>query len=446
MTKAQISKLVSGPSDALEGRINVPGDKSISHRALMLGAITIGTLEIRGLLEGEDVLATASAMAAMGATIEHIAPGHWRVTGVGIGGLKAPEHPLDMGNSGTAARLLMGLVAGHPLEVTFVGDASLSSRPMGRVTDPLARMGAAFSCEKSDMRLPLTVSGTATALPVEHTLEVASAQVKSAMLFAGLSAPGITRVFEPVATRDHSENMLRYFGADIEVEAHNGGRRISLAGQPELLARDVTVPGDISSAAFPMVAALVRPGSNITLENVGVNPLRTGLIETLQEMGGDIRLQNERTQAGEPVADLVIKASPLKAVRVPAARAPSMIDEYPVLAVAAAFADGTTRMEGLAELRVKESDRLEVMADGLRANGVDVKTGDDWMEVTGSDAPKGGGVVHSHLDHRIAMAFAVLGMGAENALTVDDAAPIQTSFPGFVDLMNGLGGNLKTDQ
>lgn len=447
-TSSQISRLVSSPPDAskgaLGGHVRVPGDKSISHRALMLGALTVGTLEIKGLLEGEDVLATASALGAMGASIDHMGPGHWRVSGVGIGGLHAPDGPLDMGNSGTAARLLMGLVAGHPMDVTFTGDASLSSRPMGRVTGPLGRMGASFSSQNDQGRLPLTVHGTATPLPVSTTLEVASAQVKSAMLLAGLSAPGVSEVIEPAATRDHSENMLKFFGADIQIEEHGSGRRIVLVGQPELKARDLVVPGDISSAAFPMVAALIRPGSTITLENVGINPLRTGLIDTLLEMGADIRLQNKRTEAGEPVADLVVHASALKGVNVPAARAPSMIDEYPVLCVAAAFADGTTRMEGVAELRVKESDRLEVMAAGLIANGVDVKTGDDWIEVTAnSTPPAGGAVVNSHLDHRIAMAFATLGVGAQNSVTVDDAASIQTSFPGFVDLMNGLGAAIQ---
>ncbi len=448
--------LRSGPARALKGEIRVPGDKSISHRALMLGALCVGETRITGLLEGEDVLATAAAVRAMGAEAEKLpdiepdgagkpAGGRWRVVGCGVGGLAEPENVIDMGNAGTGVRLMMGVVAGHDMTVTFTGDASLCRRPMGRVTGPLKRMGAKFTGRDGDL-LPMTVRGAAEPLPIEYELPVASAQVKSAVLLAGLNAPGVTTVVEPQPTRDHTENMLRHFGAEVLVrETEDGGRRVSLVGRPELVARDVVVPADISSAAFPIVAALIVPGSEVTLKDVGLNPLRAGLLTTLAEMGAEIETINAREEAGEPVADLKVSASKLKGVTVPPERAPSMIDEYPILAVAAAVADGETRMDGLEELRVKESDRLSAVATGLAACGVTVEEGEDYLVVAGSGgaAPKGGGTVTVDLDHRIAMAFLVLGMACETPVTIDDGDAMATSFPGFADLMNGLGADIR---
>lgn len=428
----------------LRGTVRVPGDKSISHRALIFGALAVGETRVTGLLEGEDVLCTADAMRALGATVVREDDGTWVVNGVGVGGLAEPTGVLDMGNSGTGVRLVMGLVAAHPFVTFFSGDDSLSGRPMERVMAPLRQMGATFTA-RSGGRLPLATSGSASLLPIEYELPVASAQVKSAILLAGLSTAGTTTVVEPKPTRDHTELMLRHFGADVHVEAlGNGGRRISLVGQPELAARDVVVPADISSAAFPIVAALLSSGSDVTLTDIGLNPLRAGLLDTLRDMGADIRLVNERTEAGEPVADLVVKAGPLKGITVPSARAPAMIDEYPILAMAAAFADGDTRMEGLAELRVKESDRLDAVARGLEACGVAIEEGDDWLVVKGSGgkAVPGGATVSVHLDHRIAMSFLVLGLAAQSPVSVDDGSPIATSFPGFVDLMHGLGADI----
>ncbi len=427
------------PSTPLTGRIRVPGDKSISHRALMFGALAIGETRIGGLLEGEDVQRTAAAMRALGAEIERLGDGAWRVVGRGIGGLTEPDDVLDMGNSGTAARLICGILASHPLFAVLTGDASLRRRPMRRVTGPLAATGARFA-GRAGGRLPLAIEGTGAALPLAHRLEVASAQVKSALLLAGLNARGQSVVEEPTPTRDHSENMLRHFGATIRVETAGAGRIITLDGQPDLAAADVAVPGDPSSAAFPLVAALLVEGSALVIERVGLNPLRTGLFTTLAEMGADIGTTNRRTEGGEPVGDVTVRHGALRGVDVPAERAPSMIDEYPILAVAAACAAGTTRMRGLGELRVKESDRLAATAALLAANGVRVAIEGDDLLVHGTGAPPpGGGVVATEMDHRLAMSALVLGQTAASPVTVDDSAFIETSFPGFVALMTGLG-------
>jgi 3-phosphoshikimate 1-carboxyvinyltransferase len=425
----------------LKGEAAVPGDKSISHRSLMLSALAVGESAIEGLLEGEDVLATAAAMRAMGADMERGADGRWRVHGVGVGGLLQPETALDMGNSGTSTRLLMGLVASHAVTVTFVGDASLSRRPMGRVIDPLSRMGAEFNASPGG-RLPLMVRGIVPAVPIEYRLPVASAQVKSAILLAGLNTPGITRVIEPVPTRDHSERMLRGFGADLSVETEADGTRIiSILGEAELKPQHIVVPGDPSSAAFPVVAALLVPGSEVTVRNVGLNPTRAGLFEVLRMMGADLTLVNERTVGGEPVADIVARHSPLSGIDVPPEIAPSMIDEYPILFVAAAQAKGRTVARGLEELRVKESDRIATMAEGLRACGAKVEELEDGLVIdgTGGDPLPGGATVGAKLDHRIAMSFAVAGLVAKKPVVIDDMAPVATSFPGFVDLLTGLG-------
>jgi len=411
----------------------------------MLGGVAIGETHIEGLLEGEDVLATAAAMRALGAQISRTEDGVWRVTGRGVGGLIEPAQVLDLGNSGTAVRLLMGLAGGHAFSSTFTGDASLCRRPMERIMAPLREMGIQFTSRDGD-RLPTTVTGPQTVLPIEYTLPVASAQVKSAILLAALNAPGDTTIIEPQPTRDHSELMLRHFGAKVAVsDLQDGARRITLSGQPELEAADIVVPADISSAAFPMVAALLVPGSSIRLQGVGVNPLRAGLIATLKEMGASISMENQRGGDGDPLADLIIAAGPLRGVDVPGERAPSMIDEYPILAVAAALATGTTRMSGLAELRVKESDRLAAMSKGLAQAGVEVEESEDSLIVHGTGkAPKGGALIDANLDHRIAMAFLVLGMVSDQPMTIDDEAPINTSFPGFTELMNGLGGTMRS--
>jgi 3-phosphoshikimate 1-carboxyvinyltransferase len=438
-----VRSLRSSACGPLTGVVRVPGDKSISHRALMLGALAVGETTIDGLLEGDDVRHTAAAMVALGATVIREEGGRWRVRGVGIGGLVEPAQVLDMGNSGTAARLLIGAVACHPITAVFTGDASLNRRPMARVTAPLERMGASFVGRQGG-RLPLTVIGTDHPVPIEYRLPVASAQVKSAILLAGLNTPGVTTVIEPQATRDHSELMLRHFGAVVATETlADGALAVSVTGQPELIGRPVAVPADPSSAAFPLVAALLRPGSDLTLTVVGVNPRRTGLFETLREMGADLTLLNPRTEAGEPVADLRVRASALRGVDVPAERAPSMIDEYPVLAMAAACAEGTTRMFGLAELRVKESDRLAQVADGLTRCGVAVESGPDSLFVHGNGRPPaGGGLIATAMDHRIAMSFLVLGTATAQPITIDDGAFIDTSFPGFVALMNDLGARI----
>ena len=418
----------------------MPGDKSISHRALMLGGLAVGETIIDGLLEGEDVLATAAAMRAMGCDVEREAGGRWRIWGVGVGGLLQPRTALDMGNSGTSTRLLMGVVASHPISATFIGDASLSKRPMARVTVPLARMGAVFAASPGD-RLPLTMNGISPALPIRYVLPVASAQVKSAVLLAGLNTPGITSVVERVPTRDHSERMLAGFGAVLSVDETDEGRVISITGEAELNPQAIEVPGDPSSAAFPLVAALIVPGSRVTIENVGINPTRDGLVRALQAMGADIRLENPRVVGGEPVADLAVAHGSLKGIDVPPEWAPSMIDEYPVLAVAAAFADGRTVMRGIEELRVKESDRISAIVAGLRACGVTVEELPDGMIVEGRGGGPlpGGATIATDLDHRIAMSFLVLGLHAQSTLTIDDSASIATSFPTFLDLMARLG-------
>lgn len=437
-----MTAIQSGASGALKGTISVPGDKSISHRALMMGGLAIGESRIIGLLEGEDVLATAAALRALGARVDRQTDDQgvvWRVVGCGVGGLVEPSAVIDMGNAGTGVRLLMGLVATHPMQTVFSGDASLSRRPMERVMAPLRSFGATFSARAGGL-LPITVNGAPMPVPVEYEVPVASAQVKSAVLLAGLNTPGNTVVIEPEPTRDHTERMLRGFGADITVEEIDGGRRIELTGQPELEGQDLNVPGDISSAAFPLVSACLVEGSDITLKNIGVNPLRTGLFDTLREMGADIEFAGIEETGGEPIADLRVRAASLKGIDVPAERAPSMIDEYPVLAVAAAAAEGTTRMTGLAELRVKESDRLAAMAGGLAACGIEVEETEDSLTVHGCGGQvPGGGAIATDLDHRIAMAFAVLGMVSRDPVRIDDARPIDTSFPGFIGLMNGLG-------
>ena len=434
------------PSRPLIGKISVPGDKSISHRALILSTLAVGKSRITGLLEGEDVLATAAALRAMGARIEKKGE-VWTVHGVGVGGLMQPDNAVDMGNSGTSARLLMGLVASHGISTTFIGDASLSKRPMGRVIDPLSQMGADIQArETSDHKscLPLTVRGICPAVPLEYRLPVASAQVKSAILLAGLNTPGITRIIEPVLTRDHSETMLKGFGAEISVETDGKGcRTISLTGEAELEPQKIKIPGDPSSAAFLVVAALIVPGSDIVIENVGINPTRTGLFDILRKMGGDIGFEKQRTVGGEPVADIHVRHSALTGIDVPANIAPSMIDEFPILFVAAAVARGKTTTSGLHELRVKESDRLAQMAQGLGRLGVKLTEKEDGLVIEGSGGkPLSGGrgktVIETALDHRIAMGFAVAGLVTKSGLTIDDIAPAQTSFPGFENLLAAL--------
>ena len=437
-----MQSLRSQPTGALSGVARVPGDKSISHRSLMLGTLAVGETVIEGLLEGEDVLRTAAAMRALGASAVREGDGTWRVHGRGIGGLQEPADVLDLGNAGTGARLLLGLLATHRLTAFLTGDASLRGRPMARVAKPLQEIGARIVA-RDGCRLPLAITGAAEPVPISYRLPVASAQVKSAVLLAGLNTPGETSVIEPEPTRDHTELMLRHFGVEVRVEMTNQGRRTTIVGQPEITGRRIAVPADPSSAAFPLVAALLLPGSDVTLANVGINPHRIGLIETLRKMGADIAFANQRQDAGEPVADIRVRASRLTGVTVPAARAPSMIDEYPVLSVAAACATGTTVMQGLGELRVKESDRLAAIAKGLRACGVSVTDGPDSLTVQGGGGrPRGGGAIATNLDHRIAMAFLVLGMAAEQPVTVDDGEPIETSFPGFAELMNRLGARI----
>jgi 3-phosphoshikimate 1-carboxyvinyltransferase len=434
--------LFAAKSPALKGAADIPGDKSISHRALMLGGLAVGQTRITGLLEGDDVYATAAALRALGVTVTREAPGAWTVSGVGVGGLAEPSQVLDMGNSGTAARLLLGVLATHNLTAFLTGDHSLVKRPMARVTGPLSRMGADFVTR--DGRLPLAVRGATNPIPIVHRMQVASAQVKSAVLLAGLSAPGETTVVEPVATRDHTERMLRHFGGTISVGLlEDGATAITVHGQPELVAAPITVPGDPSSAAFPAVAALLVPGSEISLRNVGMNPLRTGLYETLVEMGADIRFTDAGEAGGEPVSDLVVRASALKGVTVPPERAPRMIDEYPILAMAAACAEGTTHLLGLAELKVKESDRLAMIAAGLKACGVKIEVGEDSLTIHGAGRPpRGGATIATAFDHRIAMSFLVLGLVSDEPVAIDDATAIATSFPTFEALMAGLGARI----
>ncbi|MBX3553776.1 MAG: 3-phosphoshikimate 1-carboxyvinyltransferase [Pseudolabrys sp.] len=440
---ASAQPLAARRSGALTGRLRAPGDKSISHRALILGAMAVGETRIAGLLEGEDVLNTGKAMRALGAQVERGDDGVWRVRGVGVGGFAQPQAPLDFGNSGTGCRLVIGAVAGCPVEATFDGDASLRKRPMQRVLDPLTRIGARVVSMDEGGRLPLVLRGATDPLPIEYEPPVASAQLKSAVLLAGLAAPGKTIVIEAEATRDHTERMLRQFGAEIKSTNHGDhGRRIVLTGQPELTPAEVVVPSDPSSAAFAMVGALVTPGSDIVLENVMMNPLRTGLFTTLKEMGAVIETVTSRNE-GEEIADLRVTFSALKGVDVPATRAPSMIDEYIVLAVAAAFAEGETRMRGLQELRVKESDRLAATADMLRVNGVDVEIDKDDLIVRGKGRAPGGGLVATHMDHRLAMAALMMGLASEQPVQVDDTSFIATSFPGFVETMRSLGADLS---
>ncbi|MFZ1774793.1 MAG: 3-phosphoshikimate 1-carboxyvinyltransferase [Rhizobiaceae bacterium] len=433
----------SGP---LSGSVAMPGDKSISHRSFMFGGLASGETRISGLLEGEDVLATGRAMSAMGAKIEKQGD-VWVIHGTGNGCLLEPVGPLDFGNAGTGSRLTMGLVGVYDMETTFIGDASLQSRPMNRVLDPLRQMGVQVKASEGG-RMPLTLHGPKTASPISYRVPMASAQVKSAVLLAGLNTPGVTTVIEPVMTRDHTEKMLKGFGAALEVETGKDGvRYIRIEGQGKLTGQTIDVPGDPSSTAFPLVAALIVPGSDVTIRNVLMNPTRTGLITTLQDMGASIDILEPRLAGGEDVADLRVRSSHLKGIAVPADRAPSMIDEYPVLAVAAAFADSETTMTGLDELRVKESDRLAAVARGLEANGVDCTEGHDWLTVRGRPDGKslGGGTVKTHLDHRIAMAFLVMGLASEKPVTVDDATMIATSFPEFMDLMTGLGAEISVE-
>jgi len=435
--------LTSRRSGPITGSVRVPGDKSISHRALILGAMTVGESTVSGLLEGEDVLNTAQAMRDLGATLTRGEDRIWRIRGVGVGGFAEPKNPLGFGNSGTGCRLVLGAVAGCPVRATFDGDASLRKRPMRRVLDPLERIGAKVVDAAEGGRLPLTIQGARDPLPIEYESPVPSAQLKSAVLLAGLAAPGETIVIEAEASRDHTERMLKHFGAKIVSKPHGDhGRRIMLQGQPELEPAHVVVPADPSSAAFPLVAALIVPGSDLTLESVMTNPLRTGLFTTLREMGATIEPQNKRDDGGEEVADLRVTTSKLKGVEVPPERAPSMIDEYLILAVAAAFAEGTTRMRGLKELRVKESDRLEAAAAMLRVNGVSVEIEGDDLIVHGKGAVQGGGEVATHMDHRIAMSALVMGLASGQPVRIDDSAFIATSFPGFTELMKGLGAEL----
>jgi 3-phosphoshikimate 1-carboxyvinyltransferase len=443
VSHAPQSLLTARRAGPLAGRLRVPGDKSISHRALIFGALAVGETRICGLLEGEDVIATSEAMRALGAALERTGAGEWRVRGVGVGGFREPPGVLDFGNSGTGCRLVMGAVAGCPVTATFDGDASLRKRPMRRILDPVELIGARAVSVTDGGRLPITLAGARDPIPVIYRTPVPSAQIKSAVLLAGLAAPGETVVIEAEASRDHTERLLRHFGAEVTVEAEGaGGRRITVRGEPELIPAPVTVPADPSSAAFPMVAALIVPGSELVLTGVMTNPLRTGLITTLREMGADIAALDVTRDGGEEMADLRVRASALRGVDLPAARAPAMIDEYPVLAVAASFAEGTTVMRGLQELRVKESDRLAAVAAGLRANGVAVEIDGDDLIVHGKGRAPGGGTVATRMDHRIAMAFLVMGLASERPVAIDDASFIATSFPGFVAIMRSLGADL----
>lgn len=444
MTASELTPLTARRGGPLQGRIRVPGDKSISHRALILAAMTVGGTTVSGLLEGEDVIHTADAMRALGARVERTGEGVWRLHGVGVGGFAQPAGTLDFGNSGTGCRLALGAVAGCAITATFDGDASLRKRPMRRVLDPLEKMGARAIDAAEGGRLPLTLQGAADPMPITYESPVPSAQLKSAVLLAGLAAPGETTVIEAEATRDHTERLMKHFGAKVVSKPYGEhGRRITLYGQPELTPADVVVPADPSSAAFPLVGALITPGSDLVLEAVMTNPLRTGLFKTLLEMGANIETLATRDDGGEEVADLRVRTSALKGVEVPPERAPSMIDEYLILAVAAAFAEGTTRMRGLKELRVKESDRLAATAEMLRVNGVAVEIDGDDLIVQGKGRPPGGGLVATHMDHRIAMSALMMGLASDNPVRIDDSAFIATSFPGFVELMRSLGADLS---
>jgi 3-phosphoshikimate 1-carboxyvinyltransferase len=445
MDAAKFSPLAARRSGPLKGAVTPPGDKSVSHRALILGALTVGETGISGLLEADDVLNTAQAMRSLGATVLRQAEGEWRVHGVGVGGFREPADVLDFGNSGTGVRLTMGAVATTPITTIFTGDASLKRRPMRRVLEPLSLFGAVADAREGSL-LPVTLKGARTPFPIEHRLNVASAQVKSALLLAALNVPGRSTIIERASTRDHTERMLRAFGAGITVEAlPDGASAISITGEADLVPTPIAVPSDPSSAAFPLIAALIVPGSEVVIRGMMLNPRRVGLIGTLKEMGADIAITNVRDNGGERVGDLIVRHSALHGTHVPAERAPTMIDEYPVLAVAAAFADGRTIMGGLEELRVKESDRLAAVAAGLKANGVNVQELADGLivEGRGADGVKGGGEVLTHMDHRIAMSFLVMGLAARNRVRVDDGSMIATSFPNFQPLMNALGAAIE---
>ena len=436
---------ISGKSPALRGDVDVPGDKSMSHRSIMFGLLAEGKTTVKGILTGEDVLCTADAARALGAEVTAQEDGTWVIKGNGLTNLTAPDRVLDMGNSGTSTRLLMGLVAGYDFNTSFTGDASLTKRPMGRVMKPLAQMGASF-IDKNEGRLPLIVQGSSALRPITYELPVASAQVKSAILLAGLNADGKTTVIESKPTRDHTENMLRHFGATVETaRLENGAYAISITGKPALTGCDIVIPADPSSAAFPVVAAILTPGSDIRLDNIGMNDRRAGIFTTLIEMGADITIENERDMAGEPVADLHVRYNgPLKGIDVPADRVPSMIDEFPILSMAAACADGTTHMTDLAELRVKESDRLLMVAEGLKKCGVSLEMGEDNLTIHGNGKPPAGGAeIETALDHRIAMSFLILGCATDNPVSVDDGTPIATSFPRFIPLMTALGAKIE---
>ena len=437
---APASPLSARRGDALKGRLRPPGDKSISHRSLIMGLLCVGETTVDGLLEGEDVLRTADACRALGARVERRAPGSWRVEGAGLGTLVAPRQALDFGNAGTGTRLMMGVVGGHAITASFDGDASLRKRPMRRILDPLVLMGAQVLSEAEGGRLPVTLKGTSEPTPIEYRTPVPSAQLKSAILLAGLNSPGRTTVIETEASRDHTEKLLAYFGAQITSETHGEhGRKIVLEGRPTFRPRPIIVPADPSSAAFPLVAALIVPGSDIVIEGLMMNPLRVGLLDSLMEMGADITILDRRIEGGEDVADLRVRHCALKGADIPAARAPAMIDEYPILAVAAAFATGETRMRGLAELRVQESDRLGAVADGLTACGVANRVEGDDLIVEGAGRARGGGTVATHLDHRIAMSFLIMGLASDQPVTIDDANMIATSFPTFRPAMERLG-------
>ena len=439
--------MTSHKCTGLSGVVEVPGDKSISHRSLIFGAMALGKTEISGLLEGQDVLDTAKAMEAFGASVTNHGDGNWTVHGVGVGGFSEPDGVIDCGNSGTGVRLIMGAMATHDMTATFTGDASLNKRPMARVTDPIALFGAEAYGRKGG-RLPMTIVGAKHPVPVRYTVPMPSAQVKSAVMLAGLNAPGETVIIEKEATRDHTERMLVGFGAEVDVEITAEGRVITLRGYPELKPQTISVPRDPSSAAFPVCAALITEGSDILVPNIGLNPTRAGLYTTLREMGADLVFENERLEGGEPVADLLAKFSPnMKGIEVPPERAASMIDEYPILSVVASFAEGDTIMRGVKELRVKESDRIDAMAKGLRANGMDIDEGEDWWIIHGKGMGNvpGGGLAETFLDHRIAMSFLILGMGSEKPVHIDDGGPIVTSFPNFEPLMSALGAKLTRD-
>lgn len=432
-------------SSPLKGEVSIPGDKSISHRSLILGALAIGQTRITGLLEGQDVLDTARAMVSFGAQVEKVEGGEWHVEGVGVGGFAEPETVVDCGNSGTGVRLIMGAMATTPINVTFTGDHSLNSRPMGRVTDPLSKFGVA-TFGRSKGRLPMTIVGARSPIPIQYTVPVPSAQVKSALLLASLNVPGDTIITETEKTRDHTERMLSSFGAEIKVEDYSNRRLITLSGYSELKGQIVRVPSDPSSAAFPICAAITVEGSDILVPNITLNETRAGLFTTLIEMGANLSFENEREESGEPVADIRACFSPdLQGIEVPPERAASMIDEYPILAVVAANASGETRMRGVRELRVKESDRIDAMAKGLRSNGVSVDEGEDWWIVKGNGAGsvKGGSTCQTFLDHRIAMSFLILGLSSQKYIEIDDCSPINTSFPNFIQLMRELGANLE---